>query len=213
MNVSPVSASAASQLLQRVFRQADSDASGGISSAELTSASGSEASSTDVTALFKSLDSSSDGQVSASELKSAFDNMSTEMQSALISAQEEATSTADTMKAIADGASTNSDIAGMMSATGAPSQGPPPVRPAGGSGGDEEEEEIDPADANEDGVVSDSEQAAYDSANSGGAGTGASASTETTATEDVGESAASATTVSATKALAAKIVYAASLTA
>lgn len=207
MNVSPVSASSASQLLQRVFRQADSDVSGGISSAELTSASGSEASSTDVTALFKSLDSSSDGQISASELKSAFDNMSTEMQSALISAQEEAISTADTTKAIADGATANSDLAGAAGATGAPPQGPPPARPAGGSG-DEEEEEIDPADANEDGVVSDSEQAAYDSANGGGNGSGTSASASGTATDDVSESATSVTTASATKALAAKSVYA-----
>ncbi|MDB5601244.1 MAG: h [Xanthobacteraceae bacterium] len=219
MNISPVSASASSQLLQRVFKQADSDASGGISSAELTSASGSGASSTDVTALFKSADSSSDGRISAPELKSAFDNMSTEMQSALISAQESATSAADTLKALAESTAANAGMAGMVS-NGTPvqgeppAQGAPPARPAGGGGGGGggKTEEADPADANGDGVVTASEQAAYDS--SQGAGSTTSTSTTTSATDqaDATDSAKSATAALATKALATKTAYA-SLTA
>jgi hypothetical protein len=221
MNISPVIASASSQLLQRVFKQADSDASGGISSAELTSASGSGASSTDVTALFKSADSSSDGRISAAELKSAFDNMSTEMQSALISAQESATSTADTLKALAESTAANAGMAGMVS-NGVPvqgeppAQGSPPARPAGGGGGGGggggKTEEADPADANGDGVVTASEQAAYDS--SQGAGSTTSTSTTASATDqaDATDSAKSATAALATKVLATKTAYA-SLTA
>jgi hypothetical protein len=218
MNISPVSASASSQLLQRVFKQADSDASGGISSAELTSASGSGASSTDVTALFKSADSSSDGRISAAELKSAFDNMSTEMQSALISAQESATSTADTLKALAESTAANAGMAGMVS-NGVPvqgeppAQGAPPARPAGGGGGGGgKTEEADPADANGDGVVTASEQAAYDSSQGAGSTTSTSTTANATDQTDATDSAKSATAALATKALATNTAYA-SLTA
>lgn len=180
MRVSAIGSGASAQLLQSLFSKADSDKSGGISLDELGAASKTlQTGQSDavVARAFDAMDSDDSGTVSESELKTAFDKLSSEMRSTLLDTQEGATG--DTLGALIDTAA--APVEASAAAGGPPPGGGGGGGGPGGAGGGtkgsgEDEESTDPADLNGDGIVTASEQAAYD------AGNGATATASTAAT-------------------------------